>query len=282
MDNQTMIGVDAGGTKVKVGRVTEGRIVAEVCLPTKASSPEFMIIEDIIFGIEQVMTPEVVGIGIGVPGLVDKENGIVYNVTNIPSWKEVYLKRQLEKHFGIPVNVSNDANCFALGEKHFGKGEPYKNLVCITLGTGVGAGIIINNHLHSGLFSTAGEYGALPYLQHDFEYYCSGKFFHNYHNNSGKEFYEKALSGDIKAIRVFDEYGDHLGNLIQTVLFTLGPEAIILGGSVAQSFRFFQKAMMENISKFPYKQVTNQLVIELSKNDGIAVIGAAALCLPNV
>jgi glucokinase len=209
--------------------------------------------------------------------LVDEENGIVYNVQNIPSWKEVHLKRHLESHFSIPVNISNDANCFVQGEKYFGRGEKYKNFVGITLGTGLGTGIIINNKLHTGILSAAGEFGCIPYLKHTYEYYCSGKFFKEFHNISGKEAYERALLGDANAIRIFDEYGEHLGNLLKTVLFALGPEAIILGGTVTRSFRFFQKSMMESINNFPFELITNQLEILVSDNEKIAVLGAAAL-----
>jgi glucokinase len=277
MNNQTVIGIDIGGTKIHIGKVSDGNVVNEICLPTNATNPEQLIIDNIIKGIEQLISPDVVGIGIGVPGLVDEKNGIVYNVQNIPSWKEVHLKEYLESHFSKPVYISNDANCFAQGEKIFGKGEKYKNLVGITLGTGLGTGIIINNKLHTGILSAAGEFGCIPYLQHTYEYYCSGKFFKECYKISGKEVYERALLGDLKAIRIFDEYGDHLGNLLKTVLFALGPEAIFLGGTVTRSYRFFQKSMMESLHTFPFKMITSQLVLEVSNSERIAVMGAAAL-----
>lgn len=277
MKNETIIGIDAGGTKISIGRVSAGRIVEEVCLPTNASGTEDEVIDNIIMGIERVMNSDVVGIGIGVPGLVDEQGGIVYNSANIPSWKEVHLKERLEKKFAKPVYVSNDANCFALGEKYFGKGQKYRNLVCLTIGTGVGAGLIINDQLHAGVLSVSGEFGCLPYLQHDFEYYCSGKFFSQCHQGTGKDFYERALAGDLKAIKVFDEYGAHLGNLVKTILLTIGPEAIILGGSVSNSYRFFQKSMMESVRQFPFKQIVNQLVIEVSVINRVSVLGAAAV-----
>lgn len=86
------------------------------------------------------------------------------------------------------------------------------------------------------------------------------------------------MSGDINAIKIFDEYGGHLGNLLNIVLLTLGPEAIILGGSVAKSYRFFQKSMMDALLKFPFRKVVDQLFIEVSRNEKIAMLGAAALC----
>jgi glucokinase len=277
MKHHSLLGIDVGGTKIRIGKVTDGKITDELYLLTQADKSEDMIISDIIEGIKKVISPEVTGIGIGVPGLVDEVNGIVYNVTNIPSWKEVHLKKKIESYFNKPVQLANDANCFALGEKVFGKGRKYHNLVGLTIGTGVGTGIIINDKIYSGTFSLAGEFGGIPYLQHTCEYYCSGQFFSECHATTGQAIYERALAGDRKAIKIFDEYGEHLGNLIKTILLALGPQIVILGGSVTQSYRFFHKSMMESISKLPFRMITDHLVIEISTNEKIAVLGAAAL-----
>jgi glucokinase len=259
--------------------VAEGKLISEYCTQTQAFRSKEAIVDDIINGIRQVMDPDVIGIGIGVPGLVDEKQGIVYDLTNIPSWNEVHLKKYVQQAFGRTVSISNDANCFALGEKMYGKGKRYRNMVGITLGTGVGAGIILNDQLCPGNLSIAGEFSSIPYLSHDYEYYCSGKFFSNVYGITGKELYERAHLADAKAIKIFDEYGMHLGNLLKIILLTIGPEAIILGGSGAGSFRFFQKAMMESIYNFPFKRVLNNLIIEVSHNEKIALFGAAALVL---
>src|SRR5690606_32149083 len=97
--------------------------------------------------IRKLKNTETKAIGIGVPSVVDKNKGIVYNVQNIKDWEEVHLKVLLEAEFNIPVHIDNDANCFAYGEKIFGKGRDFRNFVGITLGTGVGGGIIQNNNL---------------------------------------------------------------------------------------------------------------------------------------
>ncbi|MDP4209041.1 MAG: ROK family protein [Bacteroidota bacterium] len=274
---ERIIGIDIGGTKISMGKIADNKLLTELNFPTNAARPKEEIIEDIINGIGKLNDPDVVGIGIGVPGLVDEKDGIIYDLTNIPSWKEVHLKKHIEDAFEKPVRVSNDANCFALGEKVFGKGEKYKNLVGITLGTGVGAGIIVNGELCTGKLSIAGEFASIPYKDRNYEFYCSGKFFVENYGLTGKEVHDRALSGDIKAIRILDEYGENLGDLIKTILLVLGPEAIILGGSGAKSFRFFQKAMMESIRQFPFKRIIKNLAIEVSKNEKIALFGAAAL-----
>lgn len=277
MPNQQIIGIDIGGTKIHMGIVQDGRIIQELKLSTPADASSKEIIDQIITGIEQLMKPEVLGIGIGMPGLVDEEEGIVFDVQNIPAWKEVPLKKQLEGYFNKPVYMTNDANTFILGEKMFGRAQAFKNVVGITLGTGLGAGIIINNAPYAGTLSSAGEFGGIPYLDKTIEDYCSGKFFLNQFGVAGDKLYELAEGGDEKALDVFNRLGHHIGEAIKIVLFTLSPEAIFLGGSVSGCYKFFREAMEKNIQTFPFRRVTEKLVIETSAIENAAVLGAVAL-----
>jgi glucokinase len=277
MSNKTIIGVDLGGTKVSIGKVQENRIVRHTSTNITTQGDQERILSEIISAVEEVFDQNVAGIGIGVPSVIDVERGIVYNVQNIPSWIEVPLKDILEKHFQRPTYVNNDANCFAVGEKHFGKGRSFKNLVGVTLGTGLGAGIIINNKLYSGPNCGAGEFGSISYKDQIIEYYCSGQFFIEEFGIQGHQVYESAIKGDRKALEIFEEYGTHLGEAIKTIMFAVDPEAIILGGSVCQSFPYFQSAMREKIQTFPYKKSIDRLVIERSEEPYIALLGAAAL-----
>ena len=129
------------------------RWVAEPC---KADRPEGEVVDQIASLIGKLITPDVARIGIGVPSVVDAARGIVYNVVGIPSWREVYLKDLLEKRFGVPVYVNNDCNCFALGVSRFGEASAYSDVVCVALGTGVGAGIVIGSIAHAfGFFREA-------------------------------------------------------------------------------------------------------------------------------
>lgn len=276
MNSEKIIGIDIGGTKIHVGVVKDGEIIEEAKFPTSAQAPQEQVIQEIIDAITPFIDTDVVGIGIGVPGLIDPEKGIVYDVVNIPSWKKVPLKDSLESHFQIPVVVTNDANTFALGEKIYGKARKYKNLVGITLGTGLGAGIIINNSLHAGAYSCAGELGGMSYLDETVEDYCSGKFFKKF-GMEGKELLELAEAGDEKALEIFRQFGYHLGKTIKQLMFTLSPEAIFLGGSVSNCYPFFKDAMQEQVDTFPYKLVKQQLVIETSSLPNAAIYGAAAL-----
>ena len=151
-----IIGIDLGGTHVRAGIVSEGHLenIVSVRIPSTGS------VEDVLEVMYQLIDPlvneNIKAIGIGVPSVVDIENGIVYDVQNIPSWKEVHLKKILEKRYHFPVSVNNDANCFALGEKYFGKGQNAHSLIGLTIGTGMGAGIIINDKLYPGLNTRRG------------------------------------------------------------------------------------------------------------------------------
>ena len=171
------IGVDLGGTNVRVGLVAGGRIVRMISEPCRADGSEAEVLDHIASLVDRLITPDVECIGIGVPSVVDAERGIVYDVVGIPSWREVHLKERFEKRFGVPVSVNNDCNCFALGVCRFGEAHGYRDVVCIALGTGVGAGVVIGGKLYCGRNTGAGEIGGIPYLDRDYEYYCSSRFF---------------------------------------------------------------------------------------------------------
>ena len=271
------IGVDLGGTNIRAGVADCGTIVEKLSEPCKAEMPEQAILNQLKDMISALLVPGVKSIGIGVPSVVNVDRGIVYNVANIPSWKEVHLKSILEKEFHLPVAVNNDCNCFALGEYYFGTGKRYQNMVCLALGTGVGAGIIINGKLYTGHNAGAGEIGCLPYLAHDYEYYCSGCFFIKEHGITGKKAYERACASDPHAIHLWRETGAHIGNLIKAVLFTYDPQAIILGGSVANAFNFFSKTMYESLTHFHYPETIERIDILHSQTEDVALLGAAAL-----
>lgn len=273
-----LIGVDLGGTKITAALIENEKIVRQFTCPTPYDQKKMVVVDAISVAISQVFDKEIQGIGIGVPSLVDLENNQVIDVTNIPSWDIVPLKHLLEDRFTKPVFVNNDANCFALGEKHFGKGKLYRNFVGLTIGTGLGAGIIINNHLYSGQLCGAGEFGNIYYLDSNIENYCSGMFFKNQHL-SGKEEAEKAKNGDAQAQKLFDDLGHHIARGLGNVLFALAPEAIILGGSVSQSFLLFEKSMRETFEDFPYQRLYQNLKVEVSADNNMAVLGAASLVI---
>jgi glucokinase len=174
---KNVIGVIFGGKHLCAARIENGVIADIVHREVNNREAEEVILSEIIHTINSVYTDSVAGIGVGVPSLVDVKHGIVINPTNIPSWHKVHLKDILEEQFNVPVYINNDANCFALGEKYFGVAKDYENIAGITIATGFGVGIIINGKLYSGRNAGAGEFCSIPYRDHDYEHYCSTKYF---------------------------------------------------------------------------------------------------------
>lgn len=271
------IGVDLGGTNVRMGIVDCGQILKKIEEPCKSDKSEKEIIDHLKSMLRRIMNSNIRGIGFGVPSVVDATRGIVYNAVNIPSWKEVHLKEIFEDEFHVPVVVNNDCNCFAFGERYYGEGTAFRNIVCVTLGTGLGAGIIIDDRLYCGYNNGAGEIGSLPYLNYDYEHYCSSHFLIKEYNTTGKDAYNKALKGDPTALQIWNEMGTHLGNLLHAILYTYDPEAIIIGGGIAKAFDLFSGKMYETLDKFPYPETVHRLKILVSKRSDIGLLGASAL-----
>jgi Transcriptional regulator/sugar kinase len=272
-----ILGIDLGGTNVRIGQLSNGKLVNKITAPSPGQMPLDESLTYLKEQIRKMITPETRGIGVGVPSVLDSETGTVYNVANIPSWKEVPLKNILESTFNVPVYINNDSNCFALGEKKFGEGRPFKHMAGVTLGTGVGAGIIINQHLYGGSNTGAGEIGCLPYLEATLEDYCGSMFFKTHHNTTGKEAAEKAGNNDPAALRIWEEFGMHMGRLVEAIVFAYDPEAIIFGGGITSAFPLFETAMRNRMKEFPYPKSMEKLQIRISTNPDIAILGAAGL-----
>ncbi len=273
----TVIGVDLGGTKVKAARIQDSAVLEDYQINITAKGSQDDVLNEIRECISQIWTPEVEGIGIGVPSVVDLEKGIVYDVQNIPSWKEVHLGEFLTNHFDVPTVVNNDANCFALGEKYFGKARAYSNVVGVIMGTGMAGGIIINGTLHSGVNCAAGEFGCMPYRDSIYENYCSGQYFMREYGLKGEEVSARAADGDTEALAIYETFGKHVGNAMKSIFYALDPEIIILGGSVSKAFPYFGKSMRETINSNVFQNMAPTFRVELSENDLSYVLGAAAL-----
>jgi glucokinase len=277
MADKKVIGIDLGATNIR-GAVVSNNSLSEI-VSTRIHSDGSVddVLEDIYQTIDALITGDIAGIGIGVPSVVDVAEGIVYDVQYIPSWVEVPLKKHLTSKYHVPVFVNNDANCFALGEYYFGQGGGVDSLIGLTIGTGLGGGIIINGKLFPGRNCGAGEFGLLPYKDNILEYYASGSFFKNVHNLDGVDVFEAAKTGDKKALQLYTQLGIHLGNAIKAVMYTYDPELIILGGSVAQAYDWFSKTMWQEIKTLAYGKSAERIRIEISHLKNSGILGAAAL-----
>lgn len=275
-----ILGIDMGGTNIRAGLVNDGKLEHVVSVPTPANASRNVVLDQLIQLVSKFIPYSFEAIGIGVPTVVDVENGIVYNATNIKDWKEVPLKSILEKEFSVPVFINNDANCFAAGEKHFGKAQGYQSVVGLVLGTGLGAGLIINNRLYEGRNCGAGEICNLPYKEHNYEYYCSGQYFRDELKFPGHEAFQLASQGDKAALSMFETFGYHVGKFMQAILYAYDPEVIVLGGSVSKAYPFFSAGMFRSMQEgFIFPNSLTNLKIEVSELENVAIYGAASLVL---
>ncbi len=277
--NRLYIGIDIGGTSIVAARFSESEMLDRSEVPTGSDRPAEEIMESLFEAIDQVITDEVVGIGIGMPGFMDTQTGEILRINNIPSFNGFSVKQAVEKKFNLPTFQNNDANCFALGETWFGAGKGYTNLVGVTLGTGLGGGIIINRKIHTGLVGGAGELGCVPFRGGIVEDLCSAALFSNKYSKTGAELYNEAKSGNKEALMVFDELARNIGELLNIVMYILAPEAFIIGGSVAKAWEFLEKPLREEVDKFPVDLISKKVVLLPAQLDNAGLYGAAALCM---
>ena len=273
------LGIDIGGTNLVLGLVRNGEIVRRVSTPWFPREYGLQQTIDVLSEqISGIITPDTEKIGIGVPCVVDIGRGIVYDAVNIPSWTEVPLKDILEERFHLPVSVNNDANCYAMGV-YEGYPEDAKPevLVVVTLGTGVGMGIVDRGRLFSGFNCGAGELGSLPYRGATLEEFCSKHFFEDSGWDS-KSASQAARDGDPGALALFSELGKNLGDLLCTVMFAYDPSHIAFGGGIAHNYPLFRESMEERLkSGFPYRKSLERLTIDVCTGNDIPVIGASLI-----
>ena len=273
------LGIDIGGTNLCLGLVKDGDVSERISVPS--FQPEASLDETLDYlsaQIGRILSPETRKIGIGVPSVLDVQKGIVYDATNIPSWKEVPLKAYLQDRFSLPVAINNDANCYAMGAYGlYPKEDKPEVLVGITLGTGVGMGIVINGKLFCGANCGSGELCCMPYMDGIIEDYTSKKFFTGRHTGS-YEAAQDAKKGDPEAMALFEEFGGHLGSLLSAVMLAYDPSHIALGGGIARGFPLFAPAMFASLgAQFPYKKALERLDIRPVTGDEVLLIGASLL-----
>jgi glucokinase len=275
--NNNIIGIDLGGTNISAGLVIKNELLQISSEKINARGAAEEVLQELFSATDQLMNDSVNAIGIGVPGLVDHQNGVVFDVMNIPSWKKIPLQKWIEDRYHLPVRINNDANCFALGEFYFGKGRDCNSMIGLTIGTGLGSGLILNKKLYSGKYCGAGEFGVIDYLDKCYEYYASGQYFNNVYQIDGEVVFERARKGNIDAIRMYEEMGAHLGNAIKMILYALDVELIVLGGSVRHAYPYFSKTMWQQIKTSVFKKSAEDVRIEISDLKNSGVLGAAAL-----
>ncbi|MBE0367932.1 ROK family protein [Pseudoalteromonas aurantia] len=270
-----IICIDLGGTKAHVAQVSKSGLgqVYRHDVPRRGTKQE---VNDFIeYLVESNMTRQSTGIAIGVPSAVRISDGHIIDTVNIPNWHDVSLKHNLMHRFCVETYVQNDANCFTLGEYYYGPHLPTDNLVGVTLGTGLGSGIVLNGALYTGRNGFAGEFGSFPYLDGIIEDYTSGQFFKRFATDGAKEA-EKANLGDLKALNMFVQLGEHLGNALAHVLLAFDPDKIVLGGSVAHSFPLFSQSMFSTLKQRSHSALAEHVQVQPSRLQYAPLLGAYA------
>lgn len=258
MTKSFIIAIDLGGTNLKCALLDERfKIRARSLFDTKSFDNQAKLIQGIADSISHFMNYrklkacDILGVGIGVPGPVDTEKGIVHFLPNIPGWNQVRLKEILKRKCGLEVFIDNDAKLMTLAEHKCGAARNYPNALCLTLGTGIGGGLIINNALYRGADNAAGEAGHLPVNEHGPRCGCGARgCLETYVGNNsilkaGRRLFgsritlEKisalARSNNRKAVNFWAQVGKDLGLSLSGIVNLLNLDVIVLGGGVAKA-----------------------------------------------
>lgn len=273
-DMAKRIGIDVGGTNVKIALVDDkGKIIYSNSVPTYAKMGYEYTVNNIKQAIKDLMketntTPkDIEGIGFDFPGQVDCKTGVVKLAPNIPGWVNVPIAQMIEDEFHIPTRIDNDVRCAALGELKFGAGKGCENFICITVGTGIGSGLVINGKVVRGASNAAGELGHIKLQMNGgpicgcgdtgcLEAFASGPSIvamaQDYiKGGKSTKFREMAAAeggeitpymvakaaeeGDPVAKRIFEIVGEYIGIGLTSVINLLNPEKVIIGGGVAEA-----------------------------------------------
>ena len=269
-------GADVGGTTIKMGLFeTDGTLLEKWEIPTDTSEKGAHILQDIaatVHGkmVEKDLTKDMVeGIGIGVPGAVDKD-GVVHRAVNL-GWDVVPLAEELERLSGMKVKVGNDANVAALGENWMGSGKGYNSIVMVTLGTGIGGGIIIDGKILTGANGAAGEIGHMIVNEQEIEACNCG--------HSAKDVCDCAKAGDKVACDVINQVFGMLGSTLAKIGCVLNPDVFVIGGGVSRAGQIIIDALQEPFCSQVFHASKDTPIVLASLGNDAGIYGAVRMLL---
>lgn len=310
------IGIDVGGTNVKIALVDgEGKIIYSNSVPTYAQMGYEYTVNNIKQAIRDLMketntdTKEIEGIGFDFPGQVDYKTGVVKLAPNIPGWVNVPIAQMIEEEFNIPTRIDNDVRCAALGELKFGAGKGCENFVCITVGTGIGSGLVINGQLVRGAANAAGEIGHIklqmnggpicgcgdtgcleafasgPSIVAMAQEYLKGGKSTKFREMAGADgeitpyiVAKAAEAGDPVAKRIFEIVGTYIGMGLVSVINLLNPEKVIIGGGVAAAGDLLLAPIRKTVKERAMVVAGNSVeIVPAQLGNSAGVIGASML-----
>jgi len=287
------LGIDWGGTYIKAGIVdASGKLLAkELLVSTELRKREIFIskIEELTKKFKQY---KIKAIGVGVPGIIDVKRGYLFDLPNVPGWKNFAFKKNLEKAVGISVFIENDANAFALAEACVGAAKGAQRVLFLTLGTGLGGALIYNGKIMEG-DTSAGEVAHFPVvLEGGRQCGCGGYgcietftgsnyLLEKYSKLKGcpnpkevRVIYERAKAGEKEALKVWQDFSYALGMFLSGMINIFNPQRIVLGGGVSGAFDLFKPMLLEVIARQAMKPQLKGLKIVRAKIKDAGLIGA--------
>ncbi len=313
-----IVGVDLGGTNIRAGVADgNGKILIQTSRPTEAEAGPEKVISNIVGAVKSVLhsrgSSHIIGLGIGSPGPLNSKTGLVFSPANLPGWESVPLRDILEDRLGLPVFLGNDANLGALGEYTFGAGKDYRNLVYMTVSTGIGGGVIDNGKLLEGATGAAGEIGHMTIEAFGPVCNCGNRgCLEALASGTGirrraiervrageagllkslakgdpesltAEMVDKAARrGDAAAIELLHEAGVYLGIGTTNLLHLFNPEIVIIGGGVSRSGDLIFKPLLEEVERRAMPSFREGVpIVPTGLGDDIGLLGALALVLQN-
>lgn len=296
-----VIGLDIGGTAVKYGLLDENGVILELGeFPTEAEKGVENLFKNICKVIDKYLSDDILGIAVSGTGQIDGTIGkVIGGNPIIPGWIGTNLVEKLEDRYKIPAVLENDVNCAALGEKWLGAGKNSENFVCLTIGTGVGGGIILNGDIFRGDTYVAGEFGHIQIVKSGEECLCGKKGCYERYASAtalvkmvkektgktlnGKEIFELEKSGDKEIKEIVDRWIDYFTDGLSTIVYIFNPPLVVIGGGVTKQGEYLLNRILVSLDSklgINYKKNLKIKFAELGNNAGI--LGAEYLLLKKV
>jgi len=301
MAKRFIIAIDLGGTNLRIALLNLNyRIIARESFNTRQFLKRDKLIKAIINSVNKIQEnrklskSDILGVGLGLPGSVDINKGIVHSLTNIAGWQDVRLGSILKRKLRLPVFMDNDANLMCLAESRLGAARGGRFAVCLTLGTGVGGGIIIDGRLYRGARNATAEIGHMPVNEDGPACNCGGKGCLEAYIGSNRiqaqakkifgrsisleEVSRLAASGNKKAAGLWSAAGEHLGIALVGVVNLLNPDIVVIGGGVANAGKALFDKVKEVIQRRAMKvQAKSVKIFKAKLGNDAGLIGAAVM-----
>ncbi len=308
------IGIDLGGTAVKFGVVDSlGEVLYSGKLPTLADQGREVVIGQILKGVERALDYAkeakigVIGVGIGTPGIVSEDEKVVLGgAENLPEWENLELAKRIEEVFDLKCWLNNDANMMALAETRFGAAKGSTDVVFLTVGTGIGGGVLIGGELYGGYKNRGTEFGHIVINCAGEECNCGGvgclehyastsalvRDFKRTAEMSGVTFDEECNGelivklyheGNSLAKEVLNRHWDYLGFGITSIIHIFSPERVVVGGGISEAGEFYLEELRRRVERYAMKECSlNTKIVGAKLGNGAGTLGAAALVFSHI